>query len=373
MNAAAPSRAIVDLAAYSHNLRVVRRLVGKDAGIVAVMKADAYGHGLVPIAERALEEGVAMLGVAAVTEGIALREAGIDAPILVLVEPPLDALDAVVEHELELTLVNTAVGERLGAIAHKAHRIVRVHCHIDTGMGRQGFDFADAVGAIQRLTRVSNLDIVGIATHFPAADLSEDPGTADQIRMLRQAIKELEREGVPFEYAHAANSAAIVNYRDAVLDVVRPGLMTYGVWPAAELPHETLLKPVLRWETTVTQVRNLPEGATVSYGRTWTAPHFTRAAVLPVGYGDGYPFALSNRGDVLIRGRRRRILGRVCMDQIVVDVTDMPNVQPGDVATLIGCDGSECLTAEELAERARTIPYEVLCGISARVPREYVG
>ena len=373
MSATAPSKAIVDLAAYTHNLRVVRRLIGKNAGIVAVMKADAYGHGLLPIARRALEEKVAMLGVATVEEGVTLREAGIEAPILILFEPPRDALEAVVEHGLRLTLASTEAAERLGALAHTARRVVPVHCQVDTGMGRQGFGTATAVDEIQRLTRVSNLDIEGIATHFPSADLSENDATLAQIKTFRQILKDLEREGVPFELAHAANSAATVNYRDAIFDLVRPGLMTFGVWPAAELPHEPLLKPVLRWETRVTQVRELPEGATVGYARTWTAPRFTRTAILPVGYADGYPFALSNRADVLIRGQRRRVLGRVCMDQIVVDVTDAPAVQAGDLATLLGSDGNASITAQELADRALTIPYEILAGIGNRVPREYVG
>lgn len=373
MTPRAPSRAIVDLDAYAHNLGVVKRFAGAGVEIAPIVKADAYGHGAIPIARTAIACGVRMLGVATVEEGIALREAGIDAPILVLFQPCVDGLPGIVQHRLTLMLADAATAEALGALAHRANRVVPVHCLVDTGMGRQGFDRDSAASDIQFITRISNIDIEGVATHFPVANRPDDDFTYEQIKTFRNVLKELEREGIPFELAHAANSPAIVNYPAARFGMVRPGLMTYGVWPSDAPPRTQQLKPVLRWETRVTQVRTLEPGANVGYGRTYTTPGRMKAAILPVGYADGYPVALSNKAEVLIRGQRCPVRGSVCMDQLVVDVSLVPEVHAGDTAVLIGRDAEDHITAEELARHASTIPYEILTGIGARVAREYVG
>lgn len=367
-----PSRAIIDLEAYRHNLQVVRRYIGDKANLIAVVKANGYGHGLLQVAQEAERAGVAMLGVATVEEGLSLRNAGLDLPILVLFQPDREALSAIIEHRLTLMIADVATAELLGEMAHKVNRVVRVHCQVDSGMGRQGFALESAPQDIQFLTRISHIDIEGIATHFPSAEKAEDPFTLNQIKSFRQLLKQLDKLGIPYEVAHAANSAGVVNYHASILDRVRPGLMTYGVWPAASVPPENPLRPVMRWETRVTQVRQLEPGSSVGYGRTYTTESRMRAAILPVGYADGYKHSLSNKADVLIRGTRCPVRGSVCMDQIVVDVTALQEVRPGDVATLIGSDGSESITAEELAAHASTIPYEILTGIGARVPREYL-
>jgi len=240
-------------------------------------------------------------------------------------------------------------------------------------MGRQGFAVDGAVKDIQALTRISHIDIEGIATHFPAANEPDHAFTQDQIKQFKHVLRDIEKKGIPFETAHAANSAAVVNYPASHFDMVRPGLMTYGVAPATT-PTRQPLKPVLRWETGVTQVRRLEAGTSVGYGRTYTTRDTLYAAILPVGYADGYRHGLGNTGDVLIHGHRCPVRGSVCMDQTVVDVTHLPRtVQPGDTATLIGQDGNERVTAEELAERCGTIAYEILTGIGPRVGREYVG
>jgi alanine racemase len=372
MSTTAPSRAIIDLAAYAYNLDVVRRFIGEEAHIAAVVKANAYGHGLIPMARKAIECKVRMLAVATVDEGLELRAAGVEAPILVMVQPGANALVVTVEQRLTPMISDARTAERLGDIAHRLNRVAPVHCKIDSGMGRQGFSLESAAADLQYVTRISHIDIEGIATHFPTADQSEDTFTYNQIKTFKHALWQLDKFGIPYEVAHAANSAAIVNYHGSIFNMVRPGLMTYGVWPAQTPLPQPLLRPVLRWETHVVHVRDLDAGASVGYGRTYTTRRRMRGAILPVGYADGYKYRLSNHAEVLIRGVRCPVRGSVCMDQIVVDVSGVPDVGPGEVATLIGSDGAESITAEELARRAETIPYDILAGIGPRVPREYV-
>lgn len=369
-----PTRVVIDLEAYAANLGVVRRLIGPQPRIVAVVKANAYGHGLVRMARAARDAGAGMIAVAMLHEAVSLREAGIDAPILVMVQPDPEALPAAVAHHLEVMVSDTAAAEALGEAARRAGTVAAIHCKIDTGMGRQGFPLETAVRDIQKITRLSHLDVVGMATHFPNAEAPDDVYTHNQIKNFRQALRAIEKAGVPFETVHAANSAAVVNYHDSLFDAVRVGLMTYGVWPSEGTPVAGLLRPVLRWEARIAQVRELPTGATIGYGSTYTTPAPMRAAVLPVGYADGYRIQLSNHADVLIHGQRCPVRGRVSMDQTVVDVTHLPvPPRPGETAVLIGGDGGERITAEELAERAGTIPYDILTGIGRRVWREYRG
>lgn len=372
MSDIAASRVIVDLNAYAHNLHLVRQLIPSECQIMAIVKANAYGHGSVPVSRRALAEGAAMLGVAMVDEAITLRENGIQAPILVMVQPPDDALPAVVEYNLRPMLSDVRAAERLGELARRANKVIPIHCKIDSGMGRQGFELEEAVRNMLFLTRVSNIDIEGVATHFPVADLPDNPFTLNQVKQFKQVLRQLDKEGIPYEMAHAANSPAILNYPASAFSMVRPGLMTYGVWPTDTPPASSPLKRVLRWETQIILVKELESGASVGYGRTYTTKGKARVAILPVGYADGYKHSLSNRADVLINGKRCPVRGSVCMDQIVVDVTALNRVEPGDVATLIGADGREMITAEELARHAQSIPYDILAGIGTRVQRKYV-
>ncbi|GMU92547.1 MAG: alanine racemase [Candidatus Hydrogenedentota bacterium] len=372
MTAPAVSRAIIDLGAYAQNLAVVRTMVPRECSIMAVVKADAYGHGAVQISRKATAAGIAMLGVATVAEALELRNAGIQSPILVLVQAPEDALLPAVENDLRLLISSVDVAERVGELARRANRIVPVHCKIDTGMGRQGFHPDTTVKDLLHLTRISHVDIEGIATHFANADSTRDPFTAAQMKTFRQVLRQIEKEGIPYEMAHAANSAAIVNHEGAAFDMVRAGLMTYGVWPTDTPPAVSPLSPVLRWESSVVLIKELDQGSGVGYGRTYTTHERARTAIVPVGYADGFRHSLSNRASVIIRGRRCPVRGRISMDQTIVDVTHVPDVQVGDTATLIGTDGNETITVMELAERAGTIPYEILTGIGKRVERVYV-
>ncbi len=368
----APSKAIVDLDAYAHNLRVTREMLPPRCRMAPVVKADAYGHGLLPIARRAEHEGADMLGVATVEEGLELREAGVTAPVLVLVQPLTGAIEPAVAQDLRLTISDIAVAEKIGRHARCTHKVVPLHCKIDTGMGRQGISPDGAIAVLRELAQIENIRIEGIATHFPVADAADDPFTPNQIRVFAQLLQEIKRERIPCELAHAANSATLINFPDGCFDLVRPGLMTYGVWPTNSPPEESPLRAVLRWETRIIMVKEFDAGAGIGYGRTHITSAPTRMAVLPVGYADGYRHSLGNKAHVLIRGKHCPVIGAVSMDQIVVDVTAIPSVAVGDVATLIGTDGDAVITAADLAELAGTIAYDILTGIGNRVERVYL-
>lgn len=372
MKSTSATRVIVDLNAYANNLRIVRQMIPGECAIMSVVKADAYGHGAVRIARKALQEGTSMLGVATVDEGIALRDAGIDSPVLVMVQPPAEAIGAAVENDLRIMVSDVATAEHIGEHARRLNKVVPIHCKIDSGMGRQGFDIETALNDITFLTRVSHIDIEGIATHFPLAETVRDQFTATQLKLFKHLLKQLEKQGIPYEMAHAANSAAIINYPNSVLDMVRPGLMTYGVWPTETPPVQSPLHPVLRWETRIILIKDIRPGTAIGYGRTYTAHEPMRMALLPVGYADGYKYKLANNADVIIRGKRCPVRGAISMDQITVDVTGVPGAVVGDTATLLGTDGSQSISADELAQRAQTIPYDILTGIGPRCERVFV-
>lgn len=361
----------VDLLSYGLNLEKIQEKLPEGCDIMAVVKANAYGLGALPIAKRAVEAGAAMLGVASVMEGAELREADIEAPILVLVQPHEADLADAVRYKLRLTLSDLHTGERLGEVANKARTVAAVHCEVDTGMGRQGMSFEQAPSTIRDLTRISNIDIEGIFSHLPSADVVDDAFTEGQIRSLRQLLKQLDKDGVPYEAAHIANSAAVINYPQSYFDMVRVGLFTYGVWPCEAPTGQESPESVVSWVTNIVLIRDMPGGASVSYRRTYRAPGPTKIAALPIGYADGYRVSLSNRADVLVRGRRCPVRGRVTMNEMLIDVTDVPDAAVGDEVTLIGRDNNEAITVEELAEKADTIPYEILTGIGPAVTRKY--
>ncbi len=366
------SKVIIDLDAYRHNLQVVRNLVGSYIRIIAVVKANAYGHGLVPIAKCAERWGVNMLAVANIEEGITLRQNGIKIPILVLLQPYDDELSAIIEYQITPLLSEIDIAKRLSEIATRAKVNVPIHCKIDTGMGRQGFNVDTVVTDMKSIIHFPHIDIEGIATHFPCADEKNDAFTLNQIRVFSRLLNDFEREGIPYEFAHSANSPAIINYPKSYLDAVRPGLMSYGIWPVKEKTERMVLKPVLRWETKITQVRSVRAGSTIGYGKTFTASRDMDIAILPVGYADGYRTQLSNKGEVLIHGTRCPVRGNVSMDQVVVEIRTSHPVKRGDTAVIIGKDGNEEIHAEEVAERAGTIVYDILTGIGPRVLRTYI-
>lgn len=368
----APSRAIIDLGAYAANLEAIRRRIPARCQVMPVIKADGYGHGLVPIARTAAAQGAGMLAVACVEEGLALVRAGIEAPILVTVQPLPDQAAAAIQAGMRIVVGDLAAGEQFGEIARKLNKVTPIHCKIDTGMGRQGFAVETALEKLRALSRISNLDIEGVMTHFPGAEVPNGAYEQEQIRTFRRLLVDLNQEGIPYECAHMANSAGIIHVPGSAFDFVRPGIMTYGVWPVEDPAAKTDLRPVLRWESRLFTTRTLERGRAVGYGGTFTTPVRMPVGLVPVGYADGYPVALSGKAEVLVRGIRCPVIGRVSMDQIVIDLRPMPDAKPGETVCLLGTDGLDTISAQELATRAGTIPWEILTNIGPRVERVYI-
>ncbi len=367
-----PAWVEVDLAALRHNVAVLRD-VAAPAEVMAVVKADAYGHGAVPVAREVVEAGAAWLGVALVEEGVALREAGIDAPVMVLSEPPPDAASAVVAHGLT-PVVYTLPG--IEALAKASTGIDRrapfpVHLKVDTGMHRVGCSVRDAPMLLESILDHDELALGGICTHFAVADEPDDPYTRHQLARFDALLHDLAARGVRPPVVHTANSAATIAFPDARRDLVRCGIAVYGIAPSARVAPTTPLQPVLSFKARVTHVKRVAAGERVSYGLRYRLDHDANIATIPVGYADGVPRNLGHLGgEVLVRGGRRPIAGTVTMDQLMVDVGD-GRVDVDDEVVLIGRQGDEEITATEWAERLGTIPYEVVCGIGARVPRGY--
>ena len=303
MSARHSSRAIIDLNAYASNLALVRRFAVHGCALIPVLKANAYGHGAVPLAKKALEAEPLLLGIATVEEGIELREAGIETPLLLMLQPNREALPLCIQYRLTLVISDTGLAEALGKLAAAVNWTAPVHIKVDTGMGRQGAALDDALNTIQYISRIVHVDIQGICTHFASSEIQEDSFTFGQIKNFKTLIKQVDKIGIPYEIAHAANSAAIVHYRDSHFDAVRPGLVTYGVWPSREKANTPQLKPVLRWETRIVHLRELGSGCPIGYSRTFTTSSDTRTAILPVGYADGFLHSLANNAEVRIRGQ----------------------------------------------------------------------
>jgi alanine racemase len=370
MPADRPTRAMIDLSALAHNYDEVTRCIG-GRKVLAVVKAQAYGHGAVPVARRLTELGAAMLGVALVEEGRELRGAGITAPVLVMGPLFPEQAGAVVELGLTPVVFTRAFVRELADQAGRYARTVPVHVKIDTGMGRIGLPPAEAEAFIADLANVPGIVVEGLMTHFADADLQDKQFASVQMDRFESLVRALEGRGIAVPLRHAANSAAVLTYDRALLTMVRPGLMLYGYNPVEKrAPSE--LRPVLSWLTRVAFVKKVPAGTPVSYGRTFVTKRDSLIATVPVGYADGLDRALSNRGEALVRGVRVPVAGRVCMDMTMLDVTDVPGAAEGDEVVLIGAQGSERITADEIAGKAGTISYEVLCGISGRVPRVVV-
>ncbi len=356
----------VDLAVLRKNVRLIGQSVPEGTKLLAVVKADAYGHGMVQVAREALGAGASHLAVALVEEGVALREAGIDAPVLVLGATSYEEALLGVEHSLTLTVCDAAMVRAVEAAAVQQGKPGLVHLKIDSGMSRIGARTEEDVQAVlSALAECPHVRLTGAFTHFADADGEDMAFTYQQLERFKQ-LTALLPEGI---LRHCANSAAIHRVPEAAMDMVRMGISMYGYPPVkTEMP----LEPFMDWRTRVTYVKDIQPGDTVSYGRTFTADKPMRVATMACGYGDGYHRAASGKAEVIIRGKRARVLGRICMDQMMADVTDIPGVAPGDVVTLMGRDGDERITAEDMAIWAGTISYEVLLAATGRVPREWI-
>jgi alanine racemase len=366
-----PAWVEVDLDAAKFNIERIRNLVPADVSVLLVVKADAYGHGAVRMSRLAAECGVTMLGVATLDEGRELREAGVKLPILILSPVLPQELEGVLENGLAVTASSYEFAERASEIASKRGTCCTLHIEVDTGMGRAGVAQDRAVEIVTAMSRLPGVLIEGIYTHFPASDSDVD-FTGDQIRSFTGIVDELRGTGIAFRYVHCANSAAILNFPSSHFNLVRPGLLVYGHAPSVGLRDTIDVVPVMSFKARLVLVRELPAGASISYGRTYIATKQIQVGVVPVGYGHGLSHRLSNRGQFLFRGKRVPIIGRVTMDMTMLDLTGFAKPAVGEEVVIFGCQGSEEITADDIARWDETLNYEVLCRISKRVARVYL-
>lgn len=352
-------------------MREIKSALGPGTKLAGIVKANAFGHGALPAARAMLEAGADCLAVACLAEAVELRRGGIDAPVLILGVTPAVFARQLEELDLTQTVGSLCYGRELSE--HAGGRI-RAHLKLDTGMSRLGFTVSDPRQLRQMLEALSlpGLYFEGVFTHFAVSDCPGDPFTEKQYRLFTQAVEQAEAAmGRRFDVRHCSNSGAVINYRELSLDMVRPGLISYGMYPGRE-KGGLELRPALELKSRICAITEHVPGDTVGYGRTHTLTAPTRLAVVPIGYADGLHRALSGKADMLVRGRRCRQVGRICMDMCMLDVSAVPDCAVGDVVTVMGRDGGEEITAAEVAEKAGTINYEVTCALTPRVPRIWV-
>ena len=366
-----PSWVEVDLDALEWNIGRVRDVLPGGVRLLLVVKADAYGHGAVRISQHAADCGVDMLGVATLDEGRELRRAGIDLPILILSPVLRGELDEVLETGLAVSASSLEFARAASAEAVRRGTICRVHVEIDTGMGRAGLSPGDAVESIAAMSALDGIELEGIFTHFPASDVDSD-FTGEQITSFISVLDELSDRGITFEYVHTANSAAIVNFPASHFNMVRPGLLVYGHSPSLELRGKLDVRPVMSFKSRLLLVREAAGGSSVSYGRTFIAPSDMTIGVIAAGYGHGLSHRVSNKGEVLFRGRRAPIIGRVTMDMTMIDISLFDSPESGEEVVIFGGQGEEDISVDDIAGWEGSLNYEVLCRISKRVVRIYL-
>jgi alanine racemase len=367
-----PAWVEIDVDALSGNIGVTKELVGAGCKILLVVKADAYGLGAVQVSQIAERSGVSMLGVATVHEAIELREAGIQLPILVLSPTLKGEIPDLNKYDIGSTVSSLDFGLALSQEARASGRVSRVHVEVDTGMGRCGIGVEDALEFITQLSEMEGLYLEGVYTHFPSAHIGDLEFTEKQTSIFSKLIQNLKRSGIEPPLIHAANSGAILMARGSDFTMVRPGIMIYGFKPSGFPFQDPGLVAVMSFKCRVAQVRKIPKGHGISYGRHYVADRDMRVAVLPVGYGHGLSHRLSNNGDVLIRGKRAPIVGSVTMDVTIADITEIGETEVEDEVVVFGTQGEESISVEEVATRSGTISYEVITRISRRVPRVFV-
>lgn len=362
----------IDLDAINANIKQVRKSVGENVKIMAVIKADGYGHGAVSVARSLNEIGVDAFAVAIIEEGIVLRKRGIQSPILILGYTSPYQYGELVQYGLTQTVFRYEMAEKISEFAMLLDKTAKIHIKVDTGMNRIGFkDNEESVEMIRKIKELPNIEIEGIFTHFACADETDKTSAKRQYQRYADFVDRLEKAGVHIPIKHVSNSAAIIDLQSLRLDMVRSGIMTYGLYPSEEVSKEEIqLRPALSFKSHIIYIKEVDAGEGVSYGSTYVTTRKTKIATIPVGYADGYPRALSSKGRVLIRGQYAPIIGRICMDQFMVDVTDIEGVQELDDVTLVGKDGEHTITVEEVAAE-HSFNYEFICGLTRRVPRVY--
>ena len=363
----------IDLDAVDFNIKSIIKRVGGRAKIIGTVKADAYGHGAVEVAEVLAENGVDMFSVAMIDEGINLRNNGIKAPILVLGLTPPEYVKEAIEYDLIQTVSDYNTAEAISKEAKKLNKKAVIHIKIDTGMGRIGFKpNEDAFDEIEKISKLENIEINGIFTHFCTSDEKDKTFTYTQKERFVYAVTELEKRGINIPIKHASASAGLMDFDDLFFNAVRPGIILYGYYPSDEVMKDRLpLKPVMSLKSYVMFIKDIENGDTIGYGRTYKADEKRTIATIPAGYADGYNRLLSNKGYVLVNGKRAHLRGRICMDQCMADITGIEAKQ-WDEVVLMGKQGNEEITADEIAKEIGTISYEVLCMVSKRVPRVYI-
>ncbi len=363
-----PTRMYVDLAAIEHNIREIGSKLGPQTGMIGVVKASGYGSGAENIVDTLIRNGANMLAVAIAEEGKQLRELGVDIPILVLVQPGHEDLKEIVKFGLIPAVSDYELAVELDSISRAKNKAVKLHVEVDTGMGRTGIRPDQAYSFITALKALKSVSVEGIFTHFACSDTDQEY-TELQIGRFEKVLQELKNKGVEVPLKHACNSAAILNFPETHYDLVRPGLMLYGYYPCQDLRQKIDLIPSLALKSRVVYLKEVPENTSISYSRTFKTRRASRIATIPIGYADGYRRELSNKGSVVINGVKAPIVGTVCMDMCMADVTHIPDVKVGDEVTLFDRYN---ITVEDIAEICRTINYEIISTIGARVPRVYI-
>ncbi|MGH7774395.1 MAG: alanine racemase [Candidatus Binatia bacterium] len=366
-----PTVCTIDLDALRWNYQQVRKKVGPGVKILSMVKANAYGHGAPEVARILAEEGSDGFGVATLEEGIELRNSGISSPILVLAGFYPEQFDELLQNNLTPAICEPELLRHLERLARSRNVSLKFHLKVDTGMGRIGFLPSEIDSWLPELGKLKALKLEGVYSHFSETEGVERRYSQRQVDLFRQVLRRLHSADYDAPLIHMAKSAGVIAFPSSHFTMVRPGLMLYGIYPSTKMVKQVTLKPVLSWKTRILQLKKVPKGSSISYGQTFKTKRDSRVGTLPLGYADGYHRLLSNRGAVLVRGKRAPIVGRICMDLTMIDVTDIGDVKQGDEVVLLGNQGEETISADEMALCADTISYEVLTSISARVPRTY--
>jgi len=367
-----PTVAVIDTTALKYNYSQIRSQVSSDVKVMAIVKANAYGHGDVEVARTLESIGCEYLGVAIPEEGEKLRSAGIKAPIVVLGGIFAGQIKDIFRLELTPVVYDLSTARFINSFAKEQGIVKKIHVKIDTGMGRLGLLDYQVEPFFKSLKELSSLKVEAVLSHFSEAEDADSEYTGEQLKAFKQAIETISEHGCTPEFVDIANSAAAVGHPDAQLGLIRPGIMLYGGYPSTQLREKIELKPVMTLKTRIMHTKHVPAGFFVSYGRTFATTRESIIATLPIGYADGLPRRLSGTGTVLIRGKRAPIAGVICMDLTMCDVTDVPDVTAGDEVVLMGAQDKDVITAEEIAGKAGTINYEIFCNVSTRVPRVYI-
>ena len=364
----------IDLDAIANNMKNIKQLIGEKKELMAVVKGNAFGHDILEVSSVVLNNGATRLAVARLEEGIFLREAGITVPILILGLTLKQQAELLVSYNITPTVCEYEMIEKLSESAIKEDKVIKVHLKVDTGMGRIGIFPHGILRFIKRIRALKNVEIEGIFTHFSVADEKDKTYTEEQFRKFMEVLTVLEKEEIKIPIKHVSNSATLLDLPHMWLDLVRPGISIYGLYPSTEVQKTIKLIPALSFKTRIVFLKELSMGESIGYGRTYTTNQKrTKVASLPLGYADGYNRLLSNQGEVLVRGRRFPVIGRVCMDQCMIDVTNLPQVKIGDEVVLWGRQGQEEITVEEIAERIGTINYEIVhLPDKKRVPKLFI-